>query len=204
MGSAFYDIEGFVAGADTLRPYEDADVGPVGGKRLVRLQCHIGLDTLSWPRRGATVTGADFSPPAIEAASSLAARLEIPASFVVSDVYDAADALGGQRFDIVCTGVGALVWLPDLTRWARVVVPAVRVAGGRGGRALLASGRAATGADDVRAAGGAAGVRARALGADAVRAGPVGLGAAEWAWPAGGCTLRGGGAVVRRGAAPRA
>ena len=87
----------------------------------MHLQCHIGLDTLSWARRGALVSGLDFSAPAISAASSLAASLGLEATFVVSDVYDAVAALGGQRFDIVYTGIGALVWLPDIPRWARVV-----------------------------------------------------------------------------------
>ena len=52
LASSFYDLAGFRAGADTLRPFEAAEAGPVLGKRLVHLQCHIGLDTLSWARRG--------------------------------------------------------------------------------------------------------------------------------------------------------
>ena len=40
---------------------------------------------------------------------------------MVSDVYGAAAAFAGQRFDIVYTGIGALVWQPDVPRWARVV-----------------------------------------------------------------------------------
>jgi SAM-dependent methyltransferase len=121
LASEFYDIAGFRAGADSVRPFEVDQVGDVTGKRLVHLQCHIGLDTLSWARRGALVTGLDFSEPAIEAARSLAADLAIDAEFVVADVYDAVTALGGRRFDIVYTGTGALVWLPDMTRWAQVV-----------------------------------------------------------------------------------
>jgi len=53
LASSFYDLAGFRAGADTLRPFELAEVGDVTGRRLVHLQCHIGLDTLSWARRGA-------------------------------------------------------------------------------------------------------------------------------------------------------
>ena len=121
LASSFYDLDGFRGGADTLLPVEPFEVGDVVGLRLVHLQCHIGLDTLSWARRGALVSGLDFSPPAIEAASSLAAELGIEATFVVSDVYDAVAAFGGRRFDIVYTGTGALVWLPDIPRWARVV-----------------------------------------------------------------------------------
>jgi SAM-dependent methyltransferase len=121
LASAFYDIDGFLAGRDTLDSFQVAEVGEVAGLRLVHLQCHIGLDTLSWARRGAVVSGVDFSPPAISAAGELALSLGIPASFVVSDVYDASSALGGQLFDIVYTGIGALVWLPDIARWASVV-----------------------------------------------------------------------------------
>jgi SAM-dependent methyltransferase len=121
LASSFYDLAGFRAGACTLRPFEVSEVGSVVGRRLVHLQCHIGLDTLSWARRGALVSGLDFSVPAIEAASALAASLGLPATFVVADVYDAVDAFGGQKFDIVYTGIGALVWLPDVPDWSRVV-----------------------------------------------------------------------------------
>jgi SAM-dependent methyltransferase len=121
LASSFYDVAGFRDGASTLRPFELAEVGSVAGRSLVHLQCHIGLDTLSWARRGALVSGLDFSAPAISAASSLAVSLGLPAEFVVADVYDAVAAFGGQRFDIVYTGIGALVWLPDVPRWARVV-----------------------------------------------------------------------------------
>lgn len=121
LASSYYDIDGFLAGRDTLRPFESAEVGNVDGKRLVHLQCHVGLDTLSWARRGAVVSGLDFSLPAVTAARSLAAALGISASFVVSDVYDSAAAFGGQRFDIVYTGIGALVWLPSISHWASVV-----------------------------------------------------------------------------------
>ncbi len=121
LASSFYDLAGFRAGASTLRPFEVAEVGDVAGLSLLHLQCHIGLDTLSWARRGALVSGLDFSAPAVSAASALARELGIDASFVVSDVYEGAAALGGGRFDVVYTGVGALVWLPDITRWARVV-----------------------------------------------------------------------------------
>jgi SAM-dependent methyltransferase len=121
VASEFYDLDGFRAGASSLRPFELAEVGDVTDKRLVHLQCHVGLDTLSWARNGALVTGLDFSEPAIDAARSLAASLAIDASFVVADVYDAVAALGGRRFDVVYTGIGALVWLPDISRWAGVV-----------------------------------------------------------------------------------
>ncbi|MGP4114887.1 class I SAM-dependent methyltransferase [Streptomyces sp. 4N509B] len=129
--SEFYDLPGFRAGASTLRSFEPDEIGEVDGRSLLHLQCHMGLDTLSWARRGAHVTGVDFSGAAIDTARALAADVGLAdrARFVVSDVYGAAEALGGERFDIVYTGVGALCWLPDLTRWARVVASLLREGG---------------------------------------------------------------------------
>jgi 2-polyprenyl-3-methyl-5-hydroxy-6-metoxy-1,4-benzoquinol methylase len=121
VGSGFYDVERFEAGAETLRPFEIEEMGSVEGKGLVHLQCHFGLDSLSWARRGATVVGVDFSAAAVEAANGLATKLELDARFVAADVYEAPAALGGERYDIVYTGLGALNWLPDLSRWAEVV-----------------------------------------------------------------------------------
>ncbi|UJA21572.1 class I SAM-dependent methyltransferase [Thermoleophilia bacterium SCSIO 60948] len=121
VASEFYDVEGFLAGADPLRPFEIEEMGSVEGRSLVHLQCHFGLDTLSWARRGARVTGLDFSEPAVEAAREIAGRAGIEADFVVADVHDAVDALGGRSFDIVYTGLGALIWLPDISRWAEIV-----------------------------------------------------------------------------------
>ncbi len=119
--SKFYDIEGFKAGDSSLKPLEIEEVGDVAGKSLLHLQCHFGQDTLSWARRGARVTGADFSGEAIELARSLAAELKLPATFVHSNVYDLPSALPGAQFDIVFTSYGVLSWLPDLKAWGQVI-----------------------------------------------------------------------------------
>ena len=119
--SDFYDVEGFKAGREPLEDFELGDLGDVSGLSLVHLQCHFGLDTLSWARRGARVTGLDFSAPAIEAARGLAADIGVEADFICADVYDAPAALGGRSFDVVYVNVGAINWLPDIRRWAEVV-----------------------------------------------------------------------------------
>lgn len=129
MASQFYDVDGFRAGGSTLRPFEVAEVGDVTGKRLAHLQCHFGLDTLCWARAGASVVGLDFSGPAVEAATALAAEAGLDARFVQSDVYAAVRALGGERFDIVYTGLGALNWLADLGGWSEVVGALLRPGG---------------------------------------------------------------------------
>ena len=117
----FYDLEGFKAGGVRIRPYEIELLGDVTGKSLLHLQCHFGIDTLSFARLGARVTGADLSPDAIELARMLADELGFPdARFVRSNLYDLPNALEGT-FDIVYTSRGVLGWLPDIRAWARVV-----------------------------------------------------------------------------------
>lgn len=128
-GSDFYDLDSFRAGKDALRAFELAEVGDVTGRSLLHLQCHIGLDTLSWARHGAAqVVGLDFSEPAVETARSLAQEIGLPpdrAAFVAADVYDAAEAVPDSSYDIVYTGIGALNWLPDIDRWAETAASLV-------------------------------------------------------------------------------
>jgi SAM-dependent methyltransferase len=128
LASEFYDVASFKAGRSTLLPVEVAEVGDVHGKTLLHLQCHFGLDTLSWARAGATVTGVDFSGEAIEAARALAAELGIDARFLRSNVYDLPGAFS-ERFEIVFTSYGVLCWLPDLNAWAQVVANHLRPGG---------------------------------------------------------------------------
>ena len=131
VGSSFYDVEGFKAGDEALEQFELDEVGDVAGLDLVHLQCHVGLDTLAWARRGARVTGLDFSAPAIDAATRIAAEVGLAdrSHFVVADALDAVAALGEHRFDVVYTGDGALMWLPDIDRWARTVASLLRPSG---------------------------------------------------------------------------
>jgi 2-polyprenyl-3-methyl-5-hydroxy-6-metoxy-1,4-benzoquinol methylase len=100
--SPFYDLEGFRAGKDRLRSIELSELGDVAGRSLLHLQCHFGMDTLAWARRGAVATGMDFSPKAIALAKSLSEELGIPAEFYCSDIYKLPDVLTGD-FDIVFT-----------------------------------------------------------------------------------------------------
>jgi len=111
-----------------LYPIEIEEVGDVRGKSLLHLQCHFGMDTMSWARLGADVTGLDFSDNAIETARQISAELEIPARFVCSNIYDAPNVLS-EKFDIVFTSYGALCWLPDLKKWGEVVAHFVKPGG---------------------------------------------------------------------------
>lgn len=118
--SSFYDLPSFMAGKQTLHDVELNELGDVRGKSLLHLQCHFGMDTLSWARAGARATGVDFSDQAIRLARRLASELELDARFIQSDVYELPQALD-EQFDIVFTSYGVLCWLQDLQEWGRVI-----------------------------------------------------------------------------------
>lgn len=118
--SEFYDVEAFKEGSTTLNAFELQEVGDVTGKTMLHLMSHFGMDTLSWARRGAVVTGVDFSDRALELASQLSDEMDLQAEFICSDIYELPQVLD-SKFDIVYTSRGVLAWLPDLERWARVI-----------------------------------------------------------------------------------
>jgi len=131
--SLFYDVAGFKAGANSLTPIELTEVGDVRGKSLLHLQCHFGLDTMSWSRLGAKCTGIDLSDEAIKLAKEINDELKLNVEFICSNVYDLRPGnrepskvfpLGGHlegAFDIVFTSYGTIGWLPDLDKWAAII-----------------------------------------------------------------------------------
>ena len=129
-GTAMYDLAGIVAGTnDQLRPWEEAELGPVDGLDLLHLQCHIGTDTVAWARRGARTVGVDFSPDSLAVADQLGRDCGLPMEWVLAEVYATDEVLAGRMFDVVYTGFGALGWLPDLDPWAEVVRNLLRPGG---------------------------------------------------------------------------
>lgn len=130
VASRLYDVNGFLAGRESLHAIELAALPDVADKSLLHLQCHFGLDSLSWARRGARVTGVDFSEVALGTARDLAKKLDLEARcrFVCCDVLEADRHVGGP-FDVVFTSYGVLAWLSDLRRWAGVVARSLRPGG---------------------------------------------------------------------------
>ncbi|VVJ19938.1 Uncharacterised protein [Amycolatopsis camponoti] len=104
-------------------------LGDLAGLRAVHLQCHIGTDTVSLSRLGASMTGLDFSGAALTEARRLASAAGASIDFHEANVYDAVEVLGAGRFDLVYTGIGALCWLPSIARWASVVAGLLRPGG---------------------------------------------------------------------------
>ena len=70
MRSKLYDVPGFKKGKSSLQSLELEEVGLVSGKSLLHLMSHFGIETLSWARLGAIVTGVDLSDNAIASAKS--------------------------------------------------------------------------------------------------------------------------------------
>jgi len=134
-----YQVERFLADPSFLSSVVRFDLprlGDLSGVEGVHLQCHIGTDTISLSRLGAKMTGLDFSPASLAEARRLAQRTGAPVKFVEADVYRALEVLEPASFDLVYTGVGALCWLPYVTRWAAVVAGLLRP----GGRLFLREG----------------------------------------------------------------
>lgn len=115
-----YDVEGFLKGEPWLPKQILEEVGDVAGLSLLHLQCHFGLDTLSWAFLDADATGVDFSPSSIRAAQELSKKANIPAKFICSDIYSLPGKLN-EKYDIIFTSIGVLCWLNDLNTWARVI-----------------------------------------------------------------------------------
>ena len=114
--SEFYDVEGFLKGKSSLKSLELAELGDVKGKKILHLQCHFGMDTLSLARMGAEVTGADFSDKAIELAKELTEETGLNAKFIYSNVLELDKHLEG-KFDIVYASYGVFCWIDDLNKW---------------------------------------------------------------------------------------
>lgn len=118
--SEMYDVEGFRQGKSSLNFIELEELGSVEGKSMLHLQCHFGMDSISWSKLGAEVTAVDFSESAIEVANSLNSELSQSVTFIQSNIYDLKDKID-RHFDIVFTSYGVISWLPDIDRWAETI-----------------------------------------------------------------------------------
>ncbi|MFI5936553.1 class I SAM-dependent methyltransferase [Actinoplanes sp. NPDC051494] len=130
--SAEYNFAAFAADPEHLSDVVTFDrplLGDIRGLRGVHLQCHIGTDTVSLSRLGATMTGLDFSAASLTEARRLATLAGADIDFVESDLYGAPDVLEPGSFDLVFTGIGAIGWLPDIRRWAQVVATLLKPGG---------------------------------------------------------------------------
>ncbi len=115
-----YRVKEFLEGQSTLKSIELEEIGDVSGKRLLHLFCQFGLDTLSWTRKGAIVTGVDISDRSIELAKDLTQQSGLKAEWVRSDVLELKKHLQG-KFDIIYQSYGTHHWIEDLSAWAGII-----------------------------------------------------------------------------------
>src|SRR3954465_2338195 len=119
---AVYDSEGLIAGRRELRAAEAAAVAEAApdlrGRDVVHIHCHIGFDTIALARRGARVTGVDFSRASLAKAAGLAQRCGVEIEWVQADAAALPDTLDG-RFDLAYATLGAICWIADIGAWMR-------------------------------------------------------------------------------------
>lgn len=135
--SGYYDPAPLLAGQDRLTAHEEAALaralpGGVEGRAVLHMQCHLALDGIRFARRGARVTGLDFSSEALSGAAELAAAAGVHLDLVQADATALPVALHG-RFDLVWATVGVITWHRDPGAWMRAAAAALRP----GGRLLL-------------------------------------------------------------------
>ena len=129
----YYDLDALAAGRNPLHDeVEDtlavAVPDGVSGLDVLHVQCHVAIDSVELARRGARVTGADFSANALAAAADIAARCGVTLELVEAD-STALPAQLHDRFDLAYATVGVVCWVPDLDAWMRSVAACLRPGG---------------------------------------------------------------------------
>ncbi len=128
---AYYDSEALVAGASSLMAEEEealvANLGAdLTGRGVLHMQCHLGFDAITLARRGARVTGVDFSSIALERA--LAAQCGVEVEWVWADATALPRSLAG-RFDLAWATMGVITWIVGLGAWMQSVARALAAGG---------------------------------------------------------------------------
>jgi len=126
----WYGVKEFLAGSNALNPIEKQALGDLAGLKVLHLQCHIGLDTLSIARDAQKVVGVDFSSNALAHARDLAERsgLSHKVTWIESDALSVTPLLDSD-FDLAFASWGATCWLPDIFKWANVMASALKPGG---------------------------------------------------------------------------
>jgi SAM-dependent methyltransferase len=99
-----------------------------GAPEVVHLQSGHGLEDAALVQAGAkSVVGVDYSGTAAGSAQQRAGELRLPCRYLVGTVPFVP--LADQVADLVYTGKGALIWMPDIGAWAREAARLLRPGG---------------------------------------------------------------------------
>jgi SAM-dependent methyltransferase len=126
----YQDLLDQARAGSSLAPIELEVLRPLlaSGAVVVHLQSGHGLDDLDLTAAGATRTvGVDFSEVAAAAAQRRAIELPADCRYAVGQLP--AAPLRDRCADLVYTGKGALIWMPDLDAWAATVARLLRPSG---------------------------------------------------------------------------
>ncbi|QWT41606.1 class I SAM-dependent methyltransferase [Dickeya dadantii] len=127
-GQSDYNIDNYDPWVYRLKDIELAELGDVSNKRILHLQCHVGLDSFALEVLGAEVTAVDYSAAAIDTANAIKHKFGLKTNFYCANVYDLSE-LNLSDFDLVFTSYGVLVWLQHLNLWANAIASHLKPGG---------------------------------------------------------------------------
>ena len=105
-------------GRDSITDLEEPGARRHNGLDVVHIQCHIGFDTISLARRGARMTGVDFSPGSLAKAARPGGALRRRDRVGAVRRHRPAGRPRG-RFDLAYASYGAICWIGDMAAWMR-------------------------------------------------------------------------------------
>lgn len=124
--AVFYDIPNFVKTKNSLHKIEIDGLGNIEGKKILHLQPHICIDSISLAKKGALVTVVDFSKEALQIGRRLGNELNVELDFIENNVLNIDFK---NQFDIVYLSYGALCWVPDLEQYFKLIHRALKKGG---------------------------------------------------------------------------
>jgi len=130
----YYDLDHLRAGGTLMGEEEQQAVElatrgrGLAGASVLHLQCHIGCDSISMARAGASVTAVDFSRTALDRLVALAEECGVVVATCESDATALPDELTGQ-FEYAYASIGVLCWIGDLDAWMAGVARSLRPGG---------------------------------------------------------------------------
>lgn len=127
-GESDYDVTHYHPDTYKLRNLDRELLGNIRGKRILHLQCHIGLDSIALEKMGANVVAVDYSHAAIDVALAFKDKFKLALHFICADITDLSRC-HLKSFDIIYTSYGVLVWLENLTAWANNIASHLRAGG---------------------------------------------------------------------------